>query len=152
MKILILFALLFSVKALAVLPMYSGQTTVIFDSNGTAVTSTSKGLKVDTSGSTVAPTPVALTIFQAQVSIGTSAVRLTHNGSAPATTRVLLALNLDQASTASCYVGSSSVATSGAATGMPLPAGQVFTFNLDAGDYYGICNSASQTFYILEQE
>ncbi len=31
-------------------------------------------------------------------------------------------------------------------------AGQSFSFNNDAGDYYAICDATTQTFYITEQE
>lgn len=94
-------------------------------------------------------TPTALTVHQAAVTVGTSAVRLTYNGSAPASTRVLLVAQLSAASAASCYMGSSAVTTS---TGIQMYAGQTFSWNHDAGDYYAICGSAGQTFNVVEQE
>lgn len=125
-------------------------------SAGVSVTNTvsvsGSGISVTNSPSVKLATPTALTVTQAQVTIGTSAARLTVNGSAPAATRVVLSANLDAASTASCYLGSSSVTSSGATRGVPMPAGQVFVFNNDAGDYYAICGTATQTFYLMEQE
>jgi hypothetical protein len=111
-------------------------------------------LKVDGSAVTqpVSQAPSALTIHQATVTIGTSAVRLTYNGSAPASTRVLLVAQLDAASPASCYFGSSSVTTSSTTQGVQMFAGQTYSFNNDAGDYYAICGSSSQSFHITEQE
>lgn len=97
-------------------------------------------------------TPTALTVHQAAVSIGTSAVRLTYNGSSPASTRVLLTAQLLATSTSSCYMGSSTVTTSGATQGVQMFAGQTFSWNHDAGDYWAICGNASQTFLVMEQE
>ncbi len=101
---------------------------------------------------TLSKTPVAVTVKQAAVTIGTSAVRLTNDGAAPASTRVLLVAQLLSTSTANCFLGSSSVANSGASRGIQMFAGQTFSFASDAGDYYAICDASSQTFYITEQE
>lgn len=109
----------------------------------------------DNSAITVNATPVvptALTVKQASVTIGTTAVRLTNDGLAPASTRVLLVAQLDTASTANCYFGSSTVTTSGSTQGVQMFAGQVFSFSKDAGNYYAICNAVTQTFHITEQE
>jgi hypothetical protein len=109
----------------------------------------------DNSAITVNATPVvptALTIKQASVTIGTTAVRLTNDGLAPASTRVLLVAQLDTASTANCYFGSSTVTTSGSTQGVQMFAGQTYSFSKDAGNYYAICNATSQTFHITEQE
>lgn len=99
-----------------------------------------------------ARTPTAVTVKQAAVTIGTSAVRLTNDGSAPAATRVLLVAQLLSTSTATCYLGSSGVTTTSTTRGVVMAAGQVFAFNNDAGDYYAICDASSQTFLITEQE
>lgn len=99
-----------------------------------------------------AATPTALTVKAAAVTIGTSAVRLTNDGSAPASTRVLLVAQLLSTSTANCYMGPSSVTSSGSTRGVQMFAGQSFSFTNDAGDYYAICDSSSQTFLITEQE
>lgn len=96
--------------------------------------------------------PTALTVHQAAVTIGTSAVRLTYNGSAAAATRVLLVAQLISTSTANCYFGSSGVTTTSTTRGVQMFAGQAFSFNNDAGDYYAICDAATQTFFITEQE
>lgn len=97
-------------------------------------------------------TPTAATVRQAVVTIGTSAVRLTTDGLVPPSTRVLLAAQLITGSTAACYFGSSSVTSSGSARGVQMFAGQTLSFTQDAGDYYAICDTSSQTFYVTEQE
>lgn len=96
--------------------------------------------------------PTALTVKSAAVTIGTSAVRLTNDGSAPPSTRVLLVAQLNPSSTANCFFGPSTVTSSGATRGVQMLAGQIFSFNYDAGDYYAVCDASSQTFYITEQE
>lgn len=82
----IILLLLFSLQAHAILPMYSGQTTAIFDSNGTGVTSTATGLKVDASNSSVSVSSV--TSGGNSLSIGASGQILVSGtgpvGSAPA--------------------------------------------------------------------
>lgn len=96
--------------------------------------------------------PSALTIHQAAVSIGTTATRLTYNGSAPAATRVLLVAQLISSSVANCFFGSSGVTSSSSSRGVQMFPGQVFSFSNDAADYFAICDTASQTFFITEQE
>lgn len=96
-------------------------------------------------------TPPALTVHQAAIAVGTSAVRLTVSGSAPAATRVVLVANVDSAVTAKFYIGSSSVTNSGATRGIELVAGQAFTANSDAGDYWIVSDTATQTVFVLEQ-
>lgn len=96
-------------------------------------------------------TPTALTVTQAAISVGTSAVRLTVSGSAPASTRVVLVANMDSAVTAKFYIGSSSVTNSGSTRGVELVAGQSFIANNDAGDYWIVSNTASQTIFVMEQ-
>ena len=123
---------------------------VVAGSDGTNV----KTLKTDSSGTlqVALGVPAALTVKQAAITVGTSAVRATTDGSAPSSSRVLLAFQLDSASSASCYFGSSSVASSGASRGVQVFPGQTLSFNNDAGDYYLICGTAGQTFYVTEQE
>lgn len=99
-----------------------------------------------------AGTPTALTVKAAAVTIGTSAVRLTNDGLAAASTRVLLVAQLLSTSTANCFMGPSTVTSSGATRGIQMFPGQTFSFTNDAGDYYAICDAATQTFYITEQE
>lgn len=144
----------------------------IQDNSGNAINSTSNALNVNVQNSSLAVTgtfyqatqpisgtvisntgtPAALTVHQALVTIGTSAVRLTYNGSAPAATRVLLTAQLIGTSAASCYLGSSTVTVSGSTQGPQMFAGQTITWSNDAGDYYAICGTASQSFLIMEQE
>lgn len=98
-----------------------------------------------------AATPAALTVTQAAITVGTSAVRLTVSGSAPSATRVVLVATPDNASTANFFIGSSSVTNSGANRGIEIVAGQTFIANSDAGDYYIIASTAAQTVYVMEQ-
>jgi hypothetical protein len=98
-----------------------------------------------------AATPTALTIHQAAVTVGTTAVRLTVSGSAPASTRVTLVATPDVASTATFYIGSSTVTNSGSTRGVEIVAGQSFIANSDAGDYWIVSSLASQTVAIMEQ-
>lgn len=98
-----------------------------------------------------ASTPTALTVTQAAVTVGTSAVRATVSGSAPASTRIALIVTPDQASTATFYIGSATVTNSGATRGAEIVAGQAFIANNDAGDYYIVSSTAGQTVTILEQ-
>lgn len=100
---------------------------------------------------TLAKTPTAGTITQAAVTVGTSAVRCTVSGSAPSATRVLLVVTPDPASGAKFYIGSSSVTSSSTGKGIPVQPGQPVTFNSDSGDYYIISDTASQTFFVMEQ-
>lgn len=93
----------------------------------------------------------ALTVTQAAISVGTSAVRLTVSGSAPAATRQVLMANVDTTVTAKFYIGSSSVTNSGATRGIQMVAGQTFQANFDAGDYYIISDTAAQTVFVMEQ-
>lgn len=98
-----------------------------------------------------ARTPTALTITQTSLTIGTSAVRLTVSGSAPASDRVVLAFTPDAVSTAKFYIGASTVTNTGANAGIQIVAGQTFIANNDAGDYYVIASTTSQTGYVMEQ-
>lgn len=98
-----------------------------------------------------AATPTALTITQAAITVGTTAVRLTVSGSAPASTRVVLVATPDVASTATFYIGSSTVTNSGATRGVEIVAGQSFIANSDAGDYWIISSLAAQTVTVMEQ-
>lgn len=150
MKMFLFLCLLISSVAVADTPppntvkakTYSGD-------GGTAIDATGSALDVYlTNGNT----PAALTIYQNAITVGTSAVRLTHNGSAPASTRVLLVAQLLGSSTANCFFGSSTVSNSGANRGVQMYAAQVFSFNNDAGDYYAICDTSTQTVLITEQE
>lgn len=96
-------------------------------------------------------TPAAKTVTSTALSVGTSAVRLTVSGSAPAATRVLLAATPDTTSTATFYIGPSGVTNSGATRGVQIVGGQPFVANNDAGDYYIVSSTAGQTVFITEQ-
>lgn len=96
-------------------------------------------------------TPTALSVSQAAITVGTSAVRLTVSGSAPSAGRVVLIGAPDPSSTALFYVGGSSVTSSGGTQGIPLIGGDKFIANNDAGDYYIISDTAAQTCFVLEQ-
>lgn len=98
-----------------------------------------------------ASTPTAGTVTQAAITVGTSAVRLTVSGSAPSANRSVLVATPDSSSTAKFYIGSSSVANSGANRGVQITANQSFIANSDAGDYYIISDTAAQTVYVMEQ-
>lgn len=98
-----------------------------------------------------AATPTALTITNAAITVGTSAVRLTVSGSAPSSTRVVLVATPDTASTATFYIGTSTVTNSGATRGIEIAAGQSFIANNDAGDYWIVSSIASQTVTVMEQ-
>lgn len=100
---------------------------------------------------TVPQTPVAGTVSQKAITVGTSAVRCTVSGSAPSTTRVMLMVQPDSSSTANFWIGGSSVANSGSSRGIPLAPGATFFRNSDAGDYYIISDTATQTVYVMEQ-
>src|ERR1700677_4738329 len=96
-------------------------------------------------------TPTAGTITQAAVSVGTTAVRTTVSGSAPSATRKLLVVTPDPASTATFYIGSSTVTSTSTTRGPAIVAGQSFIANNDAGDYYIVASVAGQTFETMEQ-
>lgn len=96
-------------------------------------------------------TPPAKTITQSAITVGTSAVRATVSGSSPTVGRAELVITPDSSSSATFYIGSSSVTTTGATRGIPIIAGQSFIADNDAGDYYIISSTASQTVFIMEQ-
>lgn len=98
-----------------------------------------------------AATPTAKTVTQAAITVGTTAVRCTVSGSAPASTRVVLGVTPDNGSAANFFIGSSTVTSTGATRGIEIAAGQSFIANNDAGDYWIVSSTASQTVYIMEQ-
>ena len=99
-----------------------------------------------------AVTPAATTVKQAAITVGTSAVRLTTDGSAPSATRSILVFQPSIASSGNFYWGSSTVTSSGGTRGIQLLGGQIASLTNDAGDYYIISDSASQTVFVTEQE
>jgi len=138
----------------AVTQPVSGNVTVTGSGNFTVVQPTGTNLHTVVDSGTInskATTPTALTVTQAAITVGTSAVRLTVSGSAPASTRVLLAATPDSLSTATFYIGSASVTNSGATRGFQIVGGQPFVANNDAGDYYIVSSVAGQTVFLIEQ-
>lgn len=127
--------------------------TVVDSGTITAVTAITNALPAGTNtiGAVTTATPTAGTVTQAAVTVGTTAVRATVSGSAPSATRKLLVISPDPASTATFYVGSSTVTNSGATRGPAIVAGQSFIANNDAGDYFIISSTAAQTVEIMEQ-
>lgn len=130
---------------IAILPASLGQKTM---ANSLAVTVSSDQAKFPIS---LAP-PVASSVKQAVVSVGTSAVRATTDGSAPSATRVLLTITPDRDSSARFFLGSSSVTTTSTTRGQPILPGQTVSIDNDAGDYYIISDTAAQTVFVMEQE
>lgn len=96
--------------------------------------------------------PSALTVKQAAITVGTTAVRLTTDGSAPSTTRRYLLAQIDPTSAAAFFIGSSSVTSSGGTRGVRLISAGSFERENDAGDYYIISDTAGQTVFVVEQE
>lgn len=117
--------------------------------NGSGVT---QPVSIASTVSVATVPPAATTVKQAAVSVGTTAVRATTDGSAPGSTRSVLVITPDPSSSATFYVGSSSVANSGSSRGVPIVAGQSIAFSDDAADYYIIASAAAQTVFIMEQE
>lgn len=97
-------------------------------------------------------TPAALTVKQAKVTVGTTAVRITTDGSAPSSTRRKLVFRPDPDSSAKFFYGSSGVASSGASSGVPVFPAESVEMEFDAGDYYIISDTAAQSVFIVEQE
>lgn len=93
----------------------------------------------------------ALTITQAALAVGTSAVRLTVSGAAPATTRTQLVFVPDPTSTAKFFFGSSTVTNAGATRGVQVLPGQIIASSYDPGDYWIISDTATQTVFVTEQ-
>lgn len=133
----------------ATLSTLNGKVTAV--NTGAVTISSALPTGTNTIGGVTTSTPTAGTVTQAAVTVGTSAVRLTVAGTAPSSTRKLLVAIPDPASTATFYIGSSSVTNSGGTRGIPLTASQSFTANNDAGDYYIIASTAAQTVFIVEQ-
>ena len=120
---------------------------------GQKLTATSLAVVLPSDYSLPAPAvPFAVTVKQAAITVGTTAVRLTTDAAAPSSTRRRLEFQLDQDSTAICRYGSSTVTSAGATRGVVVyPAATTEMLN-DANDYYLICDTAAQTVYITEAE
>jgi hypothetical protein len=98
--------------------------------------------------------PSAQTVKQKAIAFGTTAVRLTHDGSAPDADRRLLKFIIEPGTSGleNYFLGSSSVTSSGADRGIRLYPGTLYEFKEDPNDYYIISDTASQTFFIVEVE
>lgn len=101
---------------------------------------------------TVPENQLAGTVKQAALTVGTTAVRLTHDGSAPDADRRMLAFRPDPDSTAKFYWGSSGVTATLGNRGLPVFPGESVEREFDAGDYYIISDTAGQTVFVVEQE
>jgi len=104
-------------------------------------------LATDQGALSVTPTNNSGTITNAQVTVGTSAVRATVSGSAPSAARKKLIIKSSKNNTGSIYLGSSSVTT---ANGLEIIGPDRLEFELDASDYYLISDTAAQVVEVLE--
>lgn len=104
-------------------------------------------LATDQGALSVTPTNNSGTITNAQVTVGTSAVRATVSGSAPNAARKKLIIKSSKNNTGSIYLGSSSVTT---ANGLEIIGPDRLEFELDASDYYLISDTAAQVVEVLE--
>lgn len=98
--------------------------------------------------------PAAQVVKQKVVTFGTTAARLTHDGSAPDSDRRLLKFIIEPTSlgTENYYMGSATVANSGNDRGIRLYPGVLYEFKEDPNDYYIISDTATQTVFIVEVE
>lgn len=96
--------------------------------------------------------PTAVTVKQAAVALGTTAIRATTDGAAVTAGRRRLSIRPDPDSVAKFYYGSSTVTSSGATRGIPIFPGESVDIVNDAGDYFIISDTAAQTVFIVEQE
>jgi len=100
-----------------------------------------------------APVPTALTVKNATVTVGLTAIRATTDGSAPsATRRKLIIFNDPDTTTGKIYIGSSTVTALGSTKGIQIFPGVPTPFENDANDYYIISDTASNPVAILEVE
>lgn len=127
---------------IALVPASLGQKTM---ANSFAVTVASDQTALPTTPGVKA----AVTVKQAAITVGTTAVRLTTDASAPSATRQKLMFMVDPASTANFYMGSSGVTT---ANGMQIFPGQQNIIADDANDYYIISDTVTQTVRVVEAE
>ena len=112
-----------------------------------ALDSATGNLKVQ--GSFAAGVPSAVTVKQANITVGTSAVRLTTDAAAPSSTRQRLSFRPLSTSTAKFYYGSSGVTTS---NGVEVFPGESIDMVNDANDYYIISDTAAQSVRVVEAE
>lgn len=121
-----------------------------------ASTSDHREIAVDASGKIlVVPEQVSsvATVKQAAVTLGTSAIRLTHDGLAPSAARKSLKFIIEPPpGDVNYFYGSPTVTSSGATRGIRLYPGTFYDFGADGNDYYIISDAAAQTVFIVEVE
>lgn len=88
------------------------------------------------------------TITQAQITVGTSAVRATVAGSAPSAIRKKLMVKPSKNNIGAIYIGASTVTT---ANGLEIIGPDRLDFDFDSGDYFLISDTAAQIVEILEK-
>jgi hypothetical protein len=91
----------------------------------------------------------AVTVKSAQVTVGTSAVRITTDGSAPSSTRQMLSFRPIPGGSAKFYWGPSGVTTS---TGAEVYPGESIILENNINDYYIISDTAAQKCHVVEAE
>lgn len=128
-----------------------GNATAVADFNAGAASAQTLRV-VSASNSPAAPPPAAVTVKQAAISVGTTAVRLTTDAAAPSATRRRLEFQQDQDSVANCYYGSATVTTTSTTRGVRMFPAATKELIDDVNDYYVICDVAAQTVYIVEAE
>jgi hypothetical protein len=101
----------------------------------------------DASFKTVEQPATAGTISSAQITVGTSAIRATVSGSAPAATRKKLWLKPSVNNTGIIYIGGSSVTT---ANGLMFVGPDLKEIINDVNDWYLISDTAGQVVEIVE--
>lgn len=87
-------------------------------------------------------------VTNAQITVGTTAVRATVSGAAPSSTRKTLFIKPSKNNTGSIYLGGSGVTT---ANGLEIIGPDRLEFHDDHSDYYLISDIAGQTVEILER-
>jgi hypothetical protein len=97
--------------------------------------------------SVAASVPAAVATSNAAVTVGTTAVRLVSSGTTPAATRRKLVFMASTGNTGNCYYGGSNLAVANGINAFP---GAITTFDNDANDYYAICDTAAQSFFVME--
>lgn len=97
----------------------------------------------------VKETPQTQTLKNAQITVGTTQVRLTHDAGVPDADRSLLQFRPDPASVARFFYGATGVTTG---NGIEIFPGELIELLDDADDYFIISDTAAQTVGVLEKE
>lgn len=97
--------------------------------------------------------PAAKTLKQAAVAFGTTAVRLTTDGSAPDADRRSLKFIIEPpAGDVNYFAGGSGVTSSGSGRGIRLYPGTLYDWSNDPNDWYIIADVVTQTVFVTEAE